>query len=307
MDMLIGQNTAQNPASASGDPILDGSTATFVADVIEASMKVPVIVDFWATWCGPCKSLGPFLERAVREAKGKVRLVKIDIDKNQELAAQLRIQSVPTVYAFKDGRPVDGFTGAVPESTLREFIARLTGGEDPMAGVDSALAEAQTFLEEGDTETALAIYHEIAATDPGNGAAQAGILRCLIQTGQIAAAKALLAELPPELANHPDIAAQRSAIALREEAKRLDPLDELTRRVENDPADPQSRFDLAVACFAAGEREQAIDHLLDLFRRDRAWNDGAARKQLVKLFDAMGPADPLTVSARRRLSSLMFS
>lgn len=307
MDVLFNENGAPGDGMVPAGTIRDGSTATFVADVIEASKQVPVIVDFWATWCGPCKTLGPALERAVREAKGAVRLVKIDVDQNQQLAAQMRIQSVPTVYAFQDGRPVDGFTGAVPESQIRDMIAHLTGGADPQAAVTAALDQAHALVEAGDVESASALYRDIARHDPGNGAAFGGLLRCLIQTGAVAEAKRILATLPPEVARHADVVAQQTKLDLADQAGRLGPVAQLARRVQDNPADHQSRFDLALAEFAAGHQQEAIDHLLELFRRDRGWNDEAARKQLVKLFEAMGPADPLTVSARRRLSSLMFS
>lgn len=307
MEMMFGKDTSQAGVPAGGHLVVDGSTQTFVTDVIEASAQVPVIVDFWATWCGPCKTLGPSLERLVREAKGKVRLVKIDIDKNQQLAAQLRIQSVPTVYAFQGGRPVDGFTGALPESQLRDFIKRLTGGVDPLAAIDDALSEAARFLDEGDAVTASEIYSEILANDPVNGTAYAGLIRALVASGSEKEAKRLIDEAPPEIARHADVLAQKTALDLAAEARDLAPTRQLEIRLEAEPGDHQARFDLAVALFAAGRREDAVEQLLELFRRDRAWNEDGARKQLLKFFEAMGQADPLTMSARRRLSSLMFS
>jgi putative thioredoxin len=288
--------------------VKESSIATFVQDVLEPSTKVPVIVDFWAPWCGPCKTLGPLLEKLVKETKGAVQLVKINVDQNQELAAQMRIQSIPAVYAFKNGRPVDGFVGAVPESQMRAFIKRLAGDAASQGdGLEEALAEAKEFAAQGDIATALDIYREILAQAPDNAAAIAGMLRCLMQADEIAEVKRVLAGLPAELAKNDEIVAVRTAVELAEQAGNLGPPEDLRRRLSRDPADHQARYDLSLAYFAAGEREAAVDELLELFRRDRAWNEDAARKQLVKLFEAFGPTDPLTLSARRRLSSLMFA
>lgn len=294
---------------ASGNFVKDGDTASFVNDVIETSMKTPVIVDFWAPWCGPCKTLGPLLEKLVNAAGGAVRLVKINVDKNQELAAQMRIQSIPAVYAFKGGQPVDGFVGAQPDSQVKALIDRLTGGKaaDAGPGIDEILAEAKALLAEGDLPGAMAVFQEVLTQDPENPIASAGSLRCLIQAGQIDEAKRHLANLPATLAGHAEIAAVKTAIELAEQATQAGPAADLRRALADNPDDPQARFDLAMACFAAGEREAAVDELLELFRRNRSWNDDAARKQLVKLFEAFGRSDPLTQSAQRRLSSLMFS
>jgi len=297
---------AGRAAPAAANDVINGSTATFVADVIEASMKQPVVVDFWATWCGPCKTLGPTIEKVVRETKGAVRLVKIDVDRNPELASQLRIQSIPAVYAFAGGRPVDGFVGALPESQVRAFVQRLASAS-PDSGIDEALAEAKHLLDTGDAKTALEVYQSVLAEDSANAVAAAGTLRALIALKRGDEARKILAGLPPELANHADIAAVRASFELADQAGRSGPVGELEKRVAADPNDHQARYDLASAQFAAGKREEAIDQLLELFRRNRGWNEEAARKQLVKLFEAMGPADPLTVSARRRLSSLMFA
>ncbi len=311
MDFLFGRGGGNNGDKSSAAPgaggyITESSTATFAQDVIETSMQVPVIVDFWAPWCGPCKQLGPALERLVNDAKGAVRMVKINVDQNQELAAQLRIQSVPTVYAFKGGRPVDGFVGALPESQLKAFIDRLGGGQAG-GGVEEAMAEAKQFLAEGDSATAAAIYQEILAEDPKNAPAIAGLVRAAMAMGDVDSARKLLDGVPDDLARHPEIAAARSAVDVHEQAAQAGPAAELRRRIAEDPGDLQARYDLALAYYAGGEREAAVDELLEIVRRERGWNDEAARKQLVKFFDAFGPTDPLTVSARRRLSSILFS
>jgi len=307
MDLIF--NSAPKPgAGADKDLIKEGSAATFMADVMEMSVKVPVIVDFWATWCGPCKQLGPALEKAVREAKGAVRMVKIDVDKNQDLAAQLRIQSVPTVYAFKDGRPVDAFTGAQPDSQIKAFIAKLTAGA-PGAGpsLDDYIAEAKTILAEGDAQTAAGIFQQVLQEEPDNAAAIAGLLRCLMAVGQGDQAEAMLAQLTPEQAAHADVVAVATALELARHAGGVGEAADLRRRLAHDADDHQARFDLALAYYGAGESEAAVEELLELFRRNRSWNEDAARKQLVKLFEALGPRDPLTLSGRRRLSTLMFS
>jgi putative thioredoxin len=309
MELLFG-NGAKAPASQAGAPpkdlIKDGSTASFMADVIEASRQVPVIVDFWATWCGPCKQLGPALEKVVREARGGVRLVKIDVDRNQDLAAQLRVQSVPMVYAFKDGRPVDAFVGAQPESQLRAFVQRLTAGQQTLS-TDDILAQARDLLAEGDAATAAGVFQEVLAEEPENAAAHGGLLRCLLALDEHEAARDMLAHLPDAIANHPDVAAVRTALDLRAQAGEVASPAELRRRVALDPADLAARYDLALAYYAGDETEAAVDELLEIFRRDRAWNDDAARKQLIKIFEALGPTHPLTLAGRRRLSALLFS
>lgn len=296
-------------APAAADTVVNSTTATFMQDVIEASMHQPVVVDFWATWCGPCKTLGPIIEKVVRETKGAVKLVKVDVDRSPELASQLRIQSIPAVYAFSGGRPVDGFVGALPESQVKAFVQRLAAGAGGSAAeaIEEALAEAKTLLEGGDAQSALEVYQSVLAEDQGNPVAAAGTLRALIALKRTDEAKKLLDGIPADLAKHADIVAVRTTLELADEASKAGPLGELEQRVATDPADHQARFDLALAQFAAGRREEALDHLLELFRRNRGWNDDAARKQLVKFFDAMGPTDPLTVGGRKRLSSLMFS
>jgi len=314
METLIGGAKAGNgaPGTAPGGLIKDSDTKGFMADVIEASQQVPVIVDFWAPWCGPCKQLGPALEKAVLAAKGAVRLVKVDIDKNQQLAAQMRIQSIPAVYAFFQGRPVDGFVGALPDSQVKTFVSKLAdmaGGAagDEAGAITEALAEAEASLEAGDAGTASALFNQILAHDPGNPAATAGILRCLVAAGELTQAKEFLAKLPAEQQADPAIVKVKAAIELAEQsAGAVGQLAELQGKVALNPNDHQSRFDLAMALYATGEQETAIGELLEIFKRDRPWNDEAARKQLVKFFEALGPTHELTVSGRRKLSSLMF-
>lgn len=309
MDLIFGAGgkPAQPGGGAAGGLVKDATAATFVADVIEASRTTPVIVDFWATWCGPCKQLGPALEKVVKEFRGAVRMVKVDVDKNQELAAQLRVQSVPMVYAFKDGRPVDAFVGALPESQLRAFVQRLVQGGGGLS-INDLLAEARQLLDQGDAHGAAAVYQEVLAEDPAHAPALAGVLRCLLAVGDLAGAKQMLDQLPDDVKKHAEIAAVRTAIELQENAAaNAGAAAELRRRLAADPNDHQARLDLAVAYFGGGEQEAAMDECLELFRRDRAWNDDAARKQILKFFEALGPTHPLTVSGRRRLSSLMFS
>jgi putative thioredoxin len=304
MEPLLGSP----PASADGAALIkNGSTASFMADVIDASHEAAVVVDFWAPWCGPCKQLGPALEKAVREARGAVRLVKIDIDQNPELAQQMRIQSIPAVYAFKDGRPVDGFVGALPDSQVKQFVARLGGAKGP-SPIEEAVALAKEAVAAGDWARAGNIYAQVLQHEPGNIDALAGVARAAIQRKDYAKARQFLERVPKESASHADVIAARVSLELAEAGEKAQgTLTELRQRLERDPADHQARLDLAVALFAAGEREPAIDALLDLVRRDRKWNDEAARRQLVKFFEAMGPTDPLTVAARRRLSSILFS
>jgi len=307
MEQLIG---AAPGGPSAANLIKDSDIAHFKADVLDASKEVPVIVDFWATWCGPCKQLGPVIEKAVRDAKGAVRLVKIDVDKNPEIAQQMRIQSIPAVYAFYKGQPVDGFVGAQPESQVKAFIKRLiqaAGGAGGPSPLEEALEAAAEAIKEGDSGTASAIYGQILAQEPGNVPATAGLARTYQMAGDLERAKALLAGLPKEAASHPEVGAVRAAIEMAEQAAAAGDLAPLEARLAANPADHEARFDLAVGLFAAGRQEAAIDALLELYRRDRKWNDEAARKQLVKIFEALGPMDPLTVAARKRLSSLMFA
>ncbi len=312
MDAIIGAGAPKGNGAATADLVRNSSSQSFMADVVDGSREVPVIVDFWAPWCGPCKQLGPLLEKAVREAKGAVRMVKINIDENQELAAQMRIQSIPAVYAFFQGRPVDGFVGALPDSQIKAFIQRLMQlGPGAAAGpspVDEGLEAAKQALAENDLGAASAIFGQVLAHEPGNVAATAGLARTHLLAGDLARARQILDGAPKDKADAPEIASVRSAIELADEAgKAAGELEPLTRRLAQDPNDHQARFDLAMAQYAAGNREVAVDELLEIVRRNRDWNEQAARKQLLKLFEAMGPTDELTVAARRKLSSILFS
>jgi putative thioredoxin len=293
-----------------GGLIKDTTTATFMKDVIEASREVPVIVDLWATWCGPCKQLGPLLEKVVREAKGRLRLVKVDIDKNPQIAQQFRVQSIPAVFAVADGRVVDGFVGALPESQVRAFAKRLmeAGGPDEEATqIAEAVEHARQLMEEGDTGTAAALFGQILEHDPGNLPAIGGLARCHVKAGDLAKAKELLDKAPADKAGDAEITAARSALELAEQAMKSGPIDELRAKVAANPADHAARLEFANALHAAGHDEEAIDQLLELVKRDRKWNEEAARKQLVKLFEALGATNPLVATGRRRLSSLLFS
>lgn len=292
--------------AASAALIKDGSDRTFMADVIEASKQVPVIVDFWAPWCGPCKQLGPILEKVVKGAGGKVRLVKIDIDQNPMIAQQLRIQSIPAVFAFKDGRPFDGFMGALPESQVKMFLEKVVG-DSVDSPVDEAIKEAQAALEAGDAETAGAIFGQVMQHEPENHVARAGLALACVHAGQVEDARSLIDDLPANVRNDPFIAGAISAVELAEQSGDAGDLGELQAQVDSNPDDHQARYDLALALFAARKHAEAADQLLEIVKRDRTWDDDGARKQLVKFFEAWGPADKLTIQTRRRLSSLMFS
>jgi putative thioredoxin len=298
---------ATGAAAAGSAHVKDATLETFAADVLDASMEVPVIVDFWAPWCGPCKQLGPALEHAVEQAKGTVRLVKVNIDENPEIAQQLRIQSIPTVYAFRNGQPVDGFMGAIPESQVRTFVQGLTGGAGAPAPEEDALAIAAQALANRDIAAAAQLFGQVLQADPGHPGAVAGLARCYIASGDLDRTKQTLGLVRPDGAGDEAIRAVQAELSLAERAASGGDLAPLRARVEADPADLQARFDLALALDAKAEREAAIDQLLEIVRRDRKWNEEAARKQLVTLFDAMGPADPRTIAARRKLSSILFS
>ncbi|TDL78383.1 co-chaperone YbbN [Palleronia sediminis] len=298
------------PQPAAQDLIKDTTEASFMADVIEASREVPVIVDFWAPWCGPCKTLGPMLEDAVRAAKGAVRMVKLDVDRAQGIAQQLRIQSIPTVYAFWQGQPIDGFQGAVPQSEIRAFVDRLVaqaGGEAPGGGLDEAVAAADEMLAQGAAADAAEIYAGVLGEEPNHAAAYAGLVKVRIAVGDLDQAEAVLNGADVAIATSPEIEAVRAQLELARQAQNAGPVDELRARVEADGADHQARFDLAQALYAHGKTEAAVDELLELFRRDREWNEGAARTQLFTIFDALPPQDPIVLKGRRRLSSMIFA
>jgi putative thioredoxin len=293
-------------SSPGGGLIKDTTTQTFVQDVIEPSRTVPVLVDFWAPWCGPCKQLTPVLEKLVKAANGTVKLVKMNIDEHPEVAGQLGVQSIPAVFAFKNGQPVDGFMGALPESQLRSFIERIAG-KGAFAG--SELEAAQAALEAGDFTTAATGFADALLLDSGNVDAIAGLARCYIATDDLTRAEQTLALTPPSKASAAPIASARAAIELARKTAATAGIDvsKLTQAIERDPADLQARFDLALALNAKGNPEGALDQLLEIIRRDRTWNEQAARKQLVEFFDAWGPADPMSVKGRQRLSSILFA
>ncbi|HEY4919486.1 MAG TPA: thioredoxin [Xanthobacteraceae bacterium] len=293
-------------ATAPDGLVKETTTQTFVKDVIEESKRQPVLIDFWAPWCGPCKQLTPVLEKVVRAAKGKVKLVKMNIDEHPAIPGQMGIQSIPAVIAFVNGQPADGFMGALPEAQVTAFIERLT--KDKIGGAaQDLLKEAEAMLAGGDPGGAAEIYAELLAEEPGNVAALAGLARCYFETGAADKAKQTLATVPEAKRNDPAVAAVRSQIELAEQAATLGPIAELEKKVAANPLDHQARYDLALAFNAKGQRAEALDQLIEIVRRDRKWNDDGARKQLVQLFEAWGPTDEATVAGRKRLSSVLFA
>lgn len=301
------QGGAATPQAATA-LIKDTTTRTFVQDVIEESKRQPVLIDFWAPWCGPCRQLTPVIEKAVTAAKGKVKLVKMNIDENPEIPGQMGIQSIPAVIAFVNGQPADGFMGAVPESQVNAFIDKLTAGmpgAEPTAA--ELLQEAEAILAEGDPATAASIYGEVIAADAGNIAAIAGLARCYVETGAIEQAKQTLELVPVAKREDAAVKAVQAKIDLVEQASALGPVTELEQKVAANPLDHQARFDLAIALNAGNQRSEATGHLLEIVKRDRKWDDDGARKQLIQLFDAWGPTDEATVDGRRRLSTILFS
>jgi len=297
---MIGETT---PAPAKSDLIKEGSDAGFLADVIEASKIQPVIVDFWATWCGPCRQLTPAIEKAVMAAKGAVKLVKIDVDKNPAYAGQLRVQSIPTVYAFVDGKPVDGFMGAVPDSQLKAFIDRLAG-EAPPSEVDELLAMAFESLDVGDVGGAAQAYAQVLQLEPENVKAIAGLARAYLTGGDPERAREILG-MAPAGAKDAELDSVRAALTLASEANAETA--EFDKRLAADPDDHEARFELAKALAGQGDMGAAADHLLTIIAGDREWNEQAARKQLLTIFEAVGPASDVAKQGRRKLSSILFS
>ena len=297
----------QQAQTAAADGLIkDTTTQTFVKDVIEESKRQPVLIDFWAPWCGPCKQLTPVLEKAVRAAKGKVKLVKMNIDEHPAIPGQMGIQSIPAVIAFVNGQPADGFMGALPESQIMAFLERLTkdriGGEakDLLKAADAALVE-------GDPAGAAELYAQLLEEDNTNVHALAGLARCYVETGAIDQAKQTLALVPDSKRNEASVLAAQAALDLAEQAKSLGPMADLEQKVAANPLDHQARFDLALALNSKGRRLEALDHLISIVKRDRKWNDDGARKQLVQFFDAWGPTDEATIEGRKRLSSILFA
>ncbi len=304
--MDLGLSAAPQP----GDLIKDSSEAEFMADVIEASQTVPIIVDFWAPWCGPCKTLGPQLEAAVTAAKGAVKMVKVNVDEAQMLAGQLQIQSIPTVYAFFKGQPVDGFQGALPGSEIQAFIDRVikaAGGEAPGDQLDDAVAAAEDMLTEGAAVDAAQTFAAILGEDPNHAGAYGGLVRAHIAMDDLDQAEAVLNGAPAEIASSAELEAAHAQLELARQAANTGPVAELQAKVDADPDDHQARYDLAQALYSAGDGQTAVDHLLEIFRRDREWNDGAAKAQLFTIFDALKPNDPVVLNGRRKLSSMIFA
>ena len=299
-------NSKTAPAAA-GDVIKDTTTAQFARDVLEASRDALVLVDFWAPWCGPCRQLTPVLEKVVKSYGGKVKLVKLNTDEHPSIAAQLRVQSLPTVYAFRDGRPLDGFMGAQPESALRQFIDRLAAGGEEENGLEEALKAAAEALEAGDLQGAAEVYASILQQEAQNVEALAGLARCYIKSGDASRAEQTLALVPPDKRNVASVTSVQAMIELAKKGASSGDLNELYAAIATDPKNHQARVDLAVALAAQGKKQQAVEQLIESIRRDRKWSEEAARKQLVKLFDAWGPKDEATLEGRRKLSSVLFS
>lgn len=296
--------TAPQPAN---DIIKDTNTASFMKDVIETSQEVPVIVDFWAPWCGPCKQLGPVLEKAVTAKKGKVRMVKVNVDENQQLAANMQIQSIPAVFIFYGGRPVDGFMGAVPESQIKTLVDKLAAIADSgeAADIKAILDQANTLMAEGNIDHAAALFMEVLKLEPENPTAYIGLIRITMADGGDVGP--LIEHAPQAVKESKEWPAVETMLALAQKAAEAGPLDELKAKIDADPKDCQARYDYAMALYAGGKKEEGVDQLLEIVRTNRKWNDDQARKELLTIFEALGHADPLTVSARKHLSTLLFS
>lgn len=318
MDLLFGQKKKAPPAEGAELTIagntanaktgsVDVTLANFEQEVVKASMTQPVIIDFWASWCGPCQQLMPLLEKVVAETKGAVKLVKVNADQNPELCQMMRVQSLPTVFALFQGRPVDAFMGAVPESEIRRFVgqlAQMAGGE---LTVDALLAEAGELLNAGEFEAAEAAFAGLMEEAPDMAKARAGLVRALVKQNRLDEARAIIGTTPTAQSADPDIIAAAKAIEVAEEASNSGPIGELLARWQSNPQDYQTGYDLAIALYAAGRIEESFDTLLDIIKKDRTWNEEAARKQLVKYFEVLGPMDPITIKARRKLSTMLFS
>ena len=307
MEQVIGGDSADVSAPA----IKDTTAIDFAADVLDASQEAPIIVDFWAPWCGPCKQLTPVIEKAVTEAGGKVRLVKLNIDEAPQIAQQMRIQSIPAVYAFFQGKPIDGFMGALPESQVKEFIDRMVQMANAAAGpspIDEAIEQAKASLESGDANAASAIYGQVLQQDPGNVKARVGMGRCYLATGQVDSAQNALDSIPEDQRNNAEVTALRTALELTAQAETSSgEAAELRTKVDSDPNDHQTRFDLALAYYALGDNAQAIDELVIILRKNRSWNEEAAKEQLVKIFEALGDTHPDTVEGRQKMASVLFA
>lgn len=303
--MQIDQNLAGDPAPGA-ELVYDTSTASFPKDVIEASKDAIILVDFWADWCGPCKQLTPLIENVVRSYGGKVRLAKLNVDQHPAISGQLRIQSLPTVYAFQDGRPIDGFTGAQPESAIREMIDRHLGAAAE-ASTAEILAEAKVALEEGNLQGAAEVFAMVLQSEPQHATALAGLAQCYLKSGDIERARQTIALVPPDKQSEPDVSSVLAALELSDRAATVVDTSALEARLSSNPADHEARLELAVASAGNGDKERAVDELIEIFRQNRGWNDEAARKQLVQFFEAWGPKDPSTLDGRRKLSALMFA